>query len=151
MLAPAIDALPGWRAVTDLTTAIGTVPLVAVGPAGAYVVETLDAFGIDELADVPERCLIHAWAQAKHLERRRLGGEVVPILAVRGQVLELGHQDLAHLTAGAGDQGDAAALGDVLRHRGALPDRLVVGVGVHEQEALVEAHDASLLKRRRHA
>ena len=84
MLAPTIDSLPGWRAVTDLTTAIGTVPLVAVGPAGAYVIETIDGRGITQLADVPERCLIHAWAQAKHLERRRLGGEVVPILALRG-------------------------------------------------------------------
>jgi len=82
MLAPVIDALPGWRAVTDLTTAIGTVPLVAVGPAGAYVVETLDTVGLQALSDVPERCLIHAWAQAKHLERRRIGGHVVPILAV---------------------------------------------------------------------
>lgn len=84
MLAPAIDALPGWRAVTDLTTAIGTVPLVAVGPAGAYVIETLDTAGLDRIIDVPERCLIHAWAQAKHLERRRLGGVVVPVLAIGG-------------------------------------------------------------------
>jgi hypothetical protein len=85
MLAPAIDALPGWRAVTDLTTAIGTVPLVAVGPAGAYVIETHDALRLRSVADVPERCLIHAWAQAKHLERRRVGGEVVPVLAVGGE------------------------------------------------------------------
>ena len=84
MLAPAIDTLPGWRAVTDLTTAIGTVPLVAIGPAGAYVIETLETPGVDCLTDVPERCLIHAWAQAKHLERRRIGGEVVPVLALPG-------------------------------------------------------------------
>jgi hypothetical protein len=83
-LSTAIDDLPGWRAVTDLTTAIGTVPLVAVGPAGAYVVETLPAEGIRTFADVPERRLIHAWAQAKHLERRRLGGEVHAVLALSG-------------------------------------------------------------------
>jgi hypothetical protein len=92
MLASAIDALPGWRAVTDLTTAIGTVPLVAVGPGGAYVVETLDADGIDHVADVPERCLIHAWAQAKHLERRRVGGEVVPVLALFGDRVPCGRR-----------------------------------------------------------
>ena len=60
-----------------------------------------------------------------------------PVLAVGGEVLELGHQDLAHLTGGARDQGDAAAHGDVLRHRRAVLDRLVVGVGVDEQQALV--------------
>jgi hypothetical protein len=92
MLASAIDALPGWRAVTDLTTAIGTVPLVAVGPAGAYVIETLDTVGISSLADVPERCLIHAWAQAKHLERRRVGGEVVPVLALFGDDVPSGRR-----------------------------------------------------------
>jgi hypothetical protein len=84
MLAPAINALPGWRAICDLTTAIGTVPLVAVGPAGAYVIETLDDEDVRTIADVPERCLIHAWAQAKHLERRRLGGEVHAVLAITG-------------------------------------------------------------------
>lgn len=92
MLAPSIDALPGWRAVTDLTTAIGTVPLVAIGPAGAYVIETLDVATVDRLADVPERCLIHAWAQAKHLERRRVGGEVVPVLAVLGERVASGRR-----------------------------------------------------------
>jgi hypothetical protein len=84
MLAPAIDALPGWRSVTDLTTAIGVVPLVAVGPAGVYVVETLEADDVHSLSDVPERWLIHAWAQAKHLERRRVGGDVGALLAVTG-------------------------------------------------------------------
>jgi hypothetical protein len=92
MLAPAIDALPGWRAVTDLTTAIGTVPLVAVGPAGVYVVETLDADGIHTLGDVPERCLIHAWAQAKHLERRRVGGDVGALLAISGDITPSGRR-----------------------------------------------------------
>ena len=38
-----------------------------------------------------------------------------------------------------------AVVGDVLRHRRALADRLVVGVGVHEHQALVGGHDASLV------
>ncbi len=84
MLAPAIDALPGWRAVTDLSTAIGTVALVAVGPSGIYVVDTVESEGMETLADAPEPALIHAWAQAKHLERRRVGGDVSPVLAVDG-------------------------------------------------------------------
>jgi hypothetical protein len=92
MLAPAINALPGWRAVTDLSTAIGTVPLVAVGPAGAYVVETLDGADITSLVDVPERCLIHARAQAKHLERRRIGGEVGAVLAISGDTAPTGRR-----------------------------------------------------------
>ena len=57
-----------------------------------------------------------------------------PVLLVGGEVLQLGDQDLAHLTGGAGDQGDPAALGDVAGHRGALADRLVVGVGVDEEQ-----------------
>ena len=66
-----------------------------------------------------------------------------PVVAIGGQVLELGHQDLAHLAGRAGDQRDAAALCDVLGHRGALPDRLVVGVGVDQQQPVVGglAHD----------
>ena len=59
--------------------------------------------------------------------------------------VELGHQDLAALTGGAGDQGDAGALGGVLRHRRAGADRLVVGVGVHQQQpsvgGLAHGHD----------
>lgn len=84
MLAAAIDALPGWRAVTDLTTAIGVVPLVAVGPGGAFAIETAEASQVAALCDVPERWLIHAWAQAKHLERRRLGAAVTPVVVLTG-------------------------------------------------------------------
>ena len=62
------------------------------------------------------------------------------VLLVGREVLELGDQDLAHLAGRAGHQRDAAPLGDVLRHRGAVADALVVGVGVHEQEALVSRH-----------
>jgi hypothetical protein len=92
MLAPAIDALPGWRAVTDLSTAIGTVALVAVGPAGVYVVEMLEADGVRSLADVPEPALIHTWAQAKYLERRRVGGDVGALLAINGDITPSGRR-----------------------------------------------------------
>jgi hypothetical protein len=84
MLAQRIDALPGWRALSDVETAIGVVPLVAVGPAGVFAVDlaAMDPAAPHALADVPERGLIHAWAQAKHLERRRVGTEVIPVLAL---------------------------------------------------------------------
>ena len=68
-----------------------------------------------------------------------------PVLAVGGEVLEPGDEDLAHLAGRAGHQRDPAAVGDVLRHRRALADRLVVGVGVHEHQALVGGHGASLV------
>jgi hypothetical protein len=84
MLASVIDALPGWRSVSDLQTAIGVVPLVAVGPAGAYAIATVPAPHVRTLADVPERWLIDAWAQAKHLERRRVGGDVTAMLVLEG-------------------------------------------------------------------
>jgi hypothetical protein len=86
MLAQRIDALPGWRALNDVETAIGIVPLVGVGPAGVFAIDlaAMDPDSAHELADVPERGLIHAWAQAKHLERRRVGTEVIPVLALHG-------------------------------------------------------------------
>ena len=59
---------------------------------------------------------------------------------VGGQPGELGHQDLALLPQRAGEQGDVDALGDVAGHRGPVVDRLVVGVGVHEQQATVGEH-----------
>jgi hypothetical protein len=86
MLAQRIDALPGWRALNEVETAIGIVPLVAVGPGGVIAVDltAMPHPGDHELADVPERGLIHAWAQAKHLERRRVGSAVIPVLALPG-------------------------------------------------------------------
>ena len=54
---------------------------------------------------------------------------------VGGQLRELGHEDLALLAQRAGEQGDRGPLGDVPGHRGAVVDRLVVRVGVHEQQA----------------
>src|SRR5690606_33419030 len=47
-----------------------------------FAIEQVDGARIRSLADVPERTLIHAWAQAKHLERQRLGGSVTPLLAL---------------------------------------------------------------------
>jgi hypothetical protein len=82
MLVQRIDSLSGWRACTEVVTAIGTVPLVAVGPAGLFVIELDRCGGGVTLCDVPERRLMHAWAQAKHLERRRIGGPVTPVLAI---------------------------------------------------------------------
>jgi hypothetical protein len=72
----------------------------------------------------------------------QLGDPVLPegVSAVGSDVRELGHQDLALLAQGAGHQRDLGAAGDVARHRGALPDRLVVGVRVHEHQPLVHAH-----------
>jgi len=84
MLVSAISALPGWSAVAALPTAIGPVALVAVGPAGAFAIAPTDGIGLRSLADVPERALIHVWAQAKHLERDRLGRAVTPLLALLG-------------------------------------------------------------------
>ena len=68
-----------------------------------------------------------------------LAAAVLPetVVAVGGQVLQVGHQDLAHLAGRAGDQGDPAALRDVLRHRGAVVDGLVVGVGVDQEEPVL--------------
>ena len=64
---------------------------------------------------------------------------------VGGQLGQLGDEDLALLTQRAGEQGDRGPLGDVPGHRGPVVDRLVVGMGVHEQQAAVEvtmAHSA---------
>jgi hypothetical protein len=82
MIASRIDDLPGWRTLNDVETAIGIVPLVAVGPAGVFAIDLWAVDAPCALADVPERGLIHAWAQAKHLERRRVGSPVTPVLVL---------------------------------------------------------------------
>lgn len=85
MLANRIEDLPGWRALNDVETAIGTVPLVAIGPAGVFAIAVAAPdVECDGLPDVPEPGLIHAWAQAKHLERRRVGSAVTPVLVIPG-------------------------------------------------------------------
>ena len=73
------------------------------------------------------------------------------VLLVGGEVGQLGHEHLAHLAGGAGHQRDAAPLLDVARHRGAVVDRLVVGVGVDQQQALVGrvGHGTSLRSQQR--
>ncbi len=68
------------------------------------------------------------------------------VVAVGREVRQIGDEHLALLAARAGDQRDAGAAGDVLRHRRAVADGLVVGVRVHEQQALV--HAASLFRER---
>jgi hypothetical protein len=72
---------------------------------------------------------------------RELGDPVLAqgVLPVGGEVLELGDEHLPLLPERAGHQRDLRATGDVLRHRGPLADRLVVGVGVHEKHPLVHA------------
>lgn len=57
-----------------------------------------------------------------------------PVLPVGCQVGEPGRDDLALLAERAGDQGDKGALGRVPGHGGAVVDRLVVRVRVHEEQ-----------------
>ena len=59
------------------------------------------------------------------------------VVAVAGQMGQVGNQHLALLAERAGDERDAGAFGDVARHRQPGLDRLVVGVGMHEQQAAV--------------
>ena len=61
-------------------------------------------------------------------------------LAVGVLVGEHRDEHLALLTQGAGEQGDRGPLGDVPGHRGPVVDRLVVGMGVHEQQAAGGCH-----------
>ncbi|CAM5660512.1 hypothetical protein SGLAM104S_05137 [Streptomyces glaucescens] len=51
-----------------------------------------------------------------------------------GEMRERGRDDLATLTEGAGDQGHLGTLGRVPGHGGAVVDRLVVRVRVHQQQ-----------------
>ena len=118
-----------------------------VGVPERVVVDVVGGDGVAVVVPLHARVAVAAEATQEAVvgdpQRGHGGGELAaavlaePVLAVGGEVLQLGDQDLAHLAAGAGHQGDPAALGDVLRHRGALADRLVVGVGVDEQQALV--------------
>jgi hypothetical protein len=77
-------------------------------------------------------------AQAERLRRGRhlahpvLAERVRPVVV---QVLEVVHDDLAGLAAGAGDDGHVRALGGVLGDRHAGGDALVVRVRVDEQDA----------------
>ncbi len=50
---------------------------------------------------MPERCLIHAWAQAKHLERRRVGGEVTAVLALADDGAPTGRRRGVQILPGA--------------------------------------------------
>src|SRR5580704_16742398 len=64
---------------------------------------------------------------------------------------QFGRDHLAELSERAGDEGDIRSLGRVLRHGGAGLDRLVVGMGVHEQQSARAGagHAARITSRRR--
>src|SRR5699024_10605456 len=59
------------------------------------------------------------------------------VVPVRGQVRQLGWDDLTLFTQGAGDQGHTGALGRVLGQSGTGDDALVVGVRVHHHQSPV--------------
>ena len=75
-----------------------------------------------------------------HAERgaggRQLAGTVLsqPVAAAGGQIRQLRRDDLTQLPAGAGDQRDAGALRGVGGHGRAGADRLVVRMGVNQQQ-----------------
>ncbi len=56
---------------------------------------------------------------------------------VRGEVLQVWHQDLALLASRARHQRHWKAFGDVPRHRCPVADALIVGVGVDKQETVL--------------
>ncbi len=66
---------------------------------------------------------------------------------VGGEAGELGDEDLPLLPQRAGEQGDVGALGDVAGHGRPVVDRLVVGVGVHEQEATIGVDHVPMVPR----
>jgi hypothetical protein len=90
---------------------------VALGPAGVDEAEPV----LPDAEDV---------AGAVHLLAADLG-DVLPDL----WTVHLGVEHGAALAAGAGDDVDVDALGDVLRRRRSALARLVVGVGVHVHES----------------
>ena len=69
------------------------------------------------------------------------------VVAVSGEMLQLGDEDLAELAERARHERDRGALGRVLRHRGAVADRLVVGMGMNEQESPVGICHGSQIRR----
>ena len=134
----------GYRLLKPLTWPVSRAvpiprPTLFVGPdASPAELESMEARLRAAIQLTPQVASVHAtlgdvlMAQGRYNEAASVLAE--PVLLVGGEVLELGHQDLAHLAGGAGDQGDAATLRDVLGHRRALADGLVVGVGVDEQQ-----------------
>ena len=68
-----------------------------------------------------------------------------PVLLVGREMLDVGHQDLALLAGRARHERDVRAFGDVPRHGGAVDDRLVVRVGVDQQQPPIgQGHVARL-------
>ena len=93
--------------------------------------------GVVEAAESAEEAVV---GDAEDLHRLvELAATVIAqaALLLEGQVRQRRDEHLAHLTRGAGDEGDADALVDVAGHGGAGADALVVGVGVDEQDAAV--------------
>ncbi len=122
------------------------VVVARLGGDGVAVLVPLHA-GVAVAAEAAEEAVVgHAERRHRRRRARRVRCSPGRPSSSAARCSQVGHQDLAHLAGGAGDQGDAAALGDVLRHRGALADRLVVGVGVDQQQPLLgeRAHAAIL-------
>src|SRR5699024_5239476 len=67
------------------------------------------------------------------------------VVTIGGEMLQLGDEHLTELAERARHERDRGALARVLRHRGAIADRFVVGVCVDEQESPVgNCHTARL-------
>lgn len=56
---------------------------------------------------------------------------------------EFGHEHLALLAERAGDQGDLDPLIDGLRHGGAGPDALIIGMGMDKEQSAI-GHSATI-------
>ena len=69
------------------------------------------------------------------------------VVLVCTEVHEVGDEHLALLAPRARHERDLGAVGDVARHRRAVVDRLVVGVGVHEQQPPLGCRRASAMGR----
>lgn len=72
------------------------------------------------------------------------------VLFVRREMTKLGNQHLALLAQRAGDERDVSPLCRVLRHGDSGTDRLVIGMGMHRQQASIStrhAHDRRSVRR----
>lgn len=106
----------------------GAGPVVLLG---AHHPGVAEASGAAEEAVVGDPELLHGGGELADAVRAE------DVLAVRGEVRENVRDDLALLAEGAGHQGDVGTVGRVLGHGGAIVDRLVVGVRVHEEQTPV--------------
>ena len=147
-----IQPLDGFGPIfTPDHAGVEVTPRFATDPARADIAEVPlvgdaeDAHGAGELA----------LTELRELERggsrfglRELRGEARQRCSRRRkQVLELGGNDLAALTPGAGQHGDAGTTVDQRRQGSACSDRLIVRVGVNEQHSFLCCHRFPLLNR----